>query len=65
MKAEFEEQQRKGGPMAAVMGGGQASGNPLGEFDMAAFLAGSKKKDSGSTGEAGSEGSAKSQGVKR
>lgn len=63
MKAEFEEQQRKGGPMAAIMGGGQPAGNPLGEFDMAAFLAGgSKKKD----GDAGGEGSTKQQqGVRR
>ncbi|RDA87242.1 hypothetical protein CP532_2505 [Ophiocordyceps camponoti-leonardi (nom. inval.)] len=46
MKAEFEAQQRKGGPVASIMGGaGPASGNPLGDFDMAAFLAGSKKKD--------------------
>ncbi|RCI16486.1 hypothetical protein L249_3275 [Ophiocordyceps polyrhachis-furcata BCC 54312] len=46
MKAEFDAQQRKGGPVASIMGGaGPASGNPLGDFDMAAFLAGSKKKD--------------------
>ncbi|KAM4060610.1 putative UPF0480 protein [Hirsutella rhossiliensis] len=65
MKAEFEEQQRKGGPVAAMMGGGQAAGNPLGEFDMAAFLAGSKKKDGSSAGDAGGEGPAKQQGVRR
>ncbi|UNI20350.1 hypothetical protein JDV02_006445 [Purpureocillium takamizusanense] len=73
MKAEFEAQQRKGG-LAALLGGGGDSGsgggdgaqqqqpqNPLGDFDMAAFLAGSKKKDSGSAG----EGASKSQGVRR
>lgn len=64
MKAEFEEQQRKG-PMAAMMGGGQPGGNPLGEFDMAAFLAGSKKKAAGSAGDTTGEPSRKSQSVRR
>ncbi|KAJ6439524.1 putative PEP5 protein [Purpureocillium lavendulum] len=72
MKAEFEAQQRKGG-LAALMGGGGGGGegsegvqqpqNPLGDFDMAAFLAGSKKKDAGNGG--GGEGAAKGQGVRR
>ncbi|OWT43611.1 hypothetical protein VFPPC_18662 [Pochonia chlamydosporia 170] len=45
MKAEFEARQREG-PMAG-MGGQQ---NPLGNFDMAAFLAGSNKKEGGEGG---------------
>ncbi|KAK8086964.1 hypothetical protein PG994_001938 [Apiospora phragmitis] len=48
MRAEFEEQQ-KNNPMANLMGGGgQQAANPMGNFDMAAFLAGSSnKKDEG------------------
>ncbi|KAK8039173.1 hypothetical protein PG993_007584 [Apiospora rasikravindrae] len=48
MRAEFEEQQ-KNNPMASLMGGGgQQAANPMGNFDMAAFLAGSSnKKDEG------------------
>ncbi|GJN74125.1 hypothetical protein VFPFJ_07218 [Purpureocillium lilacinum] len=72
MKAEFEAQQRKGGLAALMGGGGGGSGgegaqqpqNPLGDFDMAAFLAGSKKKESGNGG-GGGEGASKSQGVRR
>ncbi|KJZ77779.1 hypothetical protein HIM_02956 [Hirsutella minnesotensis 3608] len=63
MKAEFEAQQRKG-PMAAMMGGAQPGGNPLGDFDMAAFLAGSKKKDGAAAGDAGVEGSPKQEGAR-
>ncbi|KAK6825151.1 hypothetical protein PG995_015260 [Apiospora arundinis] len=51
MRAEFEEQQ-KNNPMASLMGGGgQQAANPLGNFDMASFLAGapSKKDDGGSS----------------
>ena len=70
MKAEFEAQQRKGGLAALMAGGGGGGGgdgdgaqqqprNPLGDFDMAAFLAGSGKKDSGG------EGAARAQGVTR
>ncbi|KAI0900894.1 hypothetical protein F4806DRAFT_450313 [Annulohypoxylon nitens] len=46
MRAEFEEQQKKS-PMGSLMGGGQqANANPMGNFDMAAYLAGqSSKKD--------------------
>ncbi|KAF5134898.1 ER membrane protein complex subunit 7 [Metarhizium anisopliae] len=43
LKAEFEARQREG-PMAAMSGQQQ---NPLGNFDMAAFLAGSGKKEGG------------------
>ncbi|KAK2594877.1 hypothetical protein QQS21_007429 [Conoideocrella luteorostrata] len=46
MKAEFEASQRAS-PLNAVMGGGGGQQqNPLGDFDMAAFLAGSNKKES-------------------
>ncbi|KAF7551318.1 hypothetical protein G7Z17_g5116 [Cylindrodendrum hubeiense] len=63
MRAEFEAQQKKG-PMAALSGGGGgASESPLGGFDMASYLAGSGKKDSGSGSASPSTG--KGQGVKR
>ena len=45
MKAEFESRQPEG-----VMGGSQAQ-NPLGSFDMAAFLAGSNSKKDEAGGE--------------
>lgn len=63
MRAEIEEQ-RKNSPMNAVMGG-SAAGNPLGDFDMAAFLAGSKKKDSPQADEASNEAAVKAEGVRR
>ncbi|KAI0882430.1 uncharacterized protein GGS22DRAFT_169379 [Annulohypoxylon maeteangense] len=46
MRAEWEEQQKKS-PMGSLMGGGQQSGaNPMGNFDMAAYMAGQgSKKD--------------------
>jgi O-acetylhomoserine/O-acetylserine sulfhydrylase len=46
MKAEWEERQ-KSNPMNGLMGAatGQTNANPMGNFDMAAFLAGSSKKD--------------------
>ena len=68
MKAEFEAQQKKGG-LAGMIGGaasGQQSGNPLGDFDMASFLAGSGKKDGSKTSaEGGGESAVKNQGVRR
>ncbi|PFH62003.1 hypothetical protein XA68_15545 [Ophiocordyceps unilateralis] len=65
MKAEFEAQQRKGGPVASIMGGaGPQGGNPLGDFDMAAFLAGSKKKDT-PLPLADADGPSRQQGVRR
>ncbi|RDA93771.1 hypothetical protein CP533_0254 [Ophiocordyceps camponoti-saundersi (nom. inval.)] len=65
IKAEFEAQQRKGGPVASIMGGaGPTSGNPLGDFDMAAFLAGSKKKDAPAP-PADADGPPRQQGVHR
>lgn len=47
MKAEWEERQ-KSNPMNGIMGAatGQPGGNPMQNFDMASFLAGSSKKDS-------------------
>ena len=44
VKAEFEARQ-KDSPMNAIMGGAQGQQNPMGNFDMAAYLAGSGKKD--------------------
>ncbi|PHH83894.1 hypothetical protein CDD83_2849 [Cordyceps sp. RAO-2017] len=70
MKAEFEAQQRKG-PMAAMMGGaggGQQAANPLGNFDMAAFLAGSKPREDAAAAAddaAAADGPARNQGVRR
>lgn len=60
MKAEFEARQAQG-PLASIMGGGASasSGSQEQNFDMAAYLAGSKK-DGGNNG-----GSAKNKGGKR
>jgi len=46
MRAEWEERQ-KSNPMNGIMGAatGQAGANPVGNFDMAAYLAGTSKKD--------------------
>lgn len=44
LRAEFEERQKEN-PMNAIMGNAQAGQNPLGNFDMAAYLAGSGKKE--------------------
>ncbi|KAM6476535.1 hypothetical protein HDV62DRAFT_384176 [Trichoderma sp. SZMC 28011] len=44
LRAEFEERQKES-PMNAIMGNAQAGQNPLGNFDMAAYLAGSGKKE--------------------
>lgn len=65
MKAEFEARQ-SAGPLGALTGGGGGGGaqdqNPLSNFDMAAYLAGSGKKEGGNGGNGGST---KSQGVRR
>lgn len=69
MKAEFEARQAQG-PLASIMGGGGGGGSggnaqdqsPLGNFDMAAYLAGSGKKEGGNGGNGGSS---KNQGVRR
>jgi O-acetylhomoserine/O-acetylserine sulfhydrylase len=57
MKAEWEESQ-KANPMNSLMGAatGQAGANPVGNFDMAAFLAGSTKKEAPAAGGAGGNG---------
>lgn len=57
MKAEWEESQKKN-PMNSIMGAatGQSGGSPVGNFDMAAYLAGSGKKEAPSAGAAGGNG---------
>lgn len=64
MRAEFEEQ-RKNSALSGVMSGQASSDNPLTNFDMAAYLAGSKTKESGSAAPASNGGNTKSQGVRR
>lgn len=59
LRAEFEEHQKKS-PVNAMMSGQGGGENPLGNFDMAAFLAGSNKKDGGNAAS-----STKNQGVRR
>lgn len=49
MKKEWEESQ-KSNPMNSLMGGQQGTQNPMGNFDMAAFLAGSSKDNNGNGG---------------
>ncbi|KAL1883065.1 hypothetical protein VTK73DRAFT_9991 [Phialemonium thermophilum] len=52
MRAEWEERQ-KSNPMNSLMGGaagGPAGGNPIADFDMAGFLAGTSKKDERNSG---------------
>ncbi|KAJ9141892.1 ER membrane protein complex subunit-like protein [Pleurostoma richardsiae] len=44
MREEWEKSQ-KSNPMNSLMGGAQPGQNPMGNFDMAAFLAGSQKKE--------------------
>jgi hypothetical protein len=64
LKAEFEQHQREG-PMNAIFGAAsgqnQQQQSPLGNFDMAAYLAGSGKKEGSGSGNGGGKG----QGVKR
>lgn len=71
-RAEWEAAQ-KDNPMNTILSGGsggKAASNPMGDFDMAAYLAGSNKKDSGNGGGKSNavmevENKAKSQGVRR
>ncbi|KEZ43087.1 hypothetical protein SAPIO_CDS5174 [Scedosporium apiospermum] len=49
MKAEFEERQRNN-PMNSILGGQQPGANPMGNFDMAAYLAGTNKKEGNGRG---------------
>ncbi|KAK1639390.1 hypothetical protein BDP81DRAFT_343393 [Colletotrichum phormii] len=74
MRAEFEERQ-KSNPMNSLLGGGGGGGgdaNPMANFDMAGFLAGtgssSKKEESSGSGSGASGGGAggkKEKGVRR
>ncbi|KAF5019060.1 hypothetical protein F66182_8952 [Fusarium sp. NRRL 66182] len=65
MRAEFEAQ-RANSPLNAAMTGQSSGDNPLTNFDMAAYLAGSKPKDNGNGGNNGGNGaSTKNQGVRR
>jgi ER membrane protein complex subunit 7 len=58
MRAEFEERQRNN-PMNTILGSAQPGGqSPIGNFDMAAFLAGSNKKDGGNGNGGGGQGKA-------
>ena len=61
MRAEFEEQ-RKNSALNSVMSGQASAENPLSNFDMAAYLAGSKPKESGVPNNGGNP---KNQGVTR
>ncbi|KAF5238601.1 hypothetical protein FANTH_10240 [Fusarium anthophilum] len=63
MRAEFEAQ-RKSGPLSAAMTGQSSGDNPLTNFDMAAYLAGSKPKES-APANSGGNGNTKNQGVRR
>jgi hypothetical protein len=64
MRAEFEEQ-RKNSALSGVMSGQASSDNPLTNFDMAAYLAGSKPKEGGSPVASNNGGNVKNQGVRR
>ncbi|KAF5570706.1 er membrane complex subunit [Fusarium phyllophilum] len=63
MRAEFEAQ-RKSSPLSAAMTGQSSGDNPLTNFDMAAYLAGSKSKES-TPANSGGNGNTKNQGVRR
>ncbi|KAF5238583.1 hypothetical protein FAUST_5440 [Fusarium austroamericanum] len=64
LRAEFEEQQ-KNSALSGVMSGQASGDNPLTNFDMAAYLAGSKPKDGGSPAASNNGGNTKNQGVRR
>ncbi|EXF84761.1 hypothetical protein CFIO01_10827 [Colletotrichum fioriniae PJ7] len=73
MRAEFEERQ-KSNPMNSLLGGGGGGGdaNPMANFDMAGFLAGTgssssskKEETSGSGASGGGAGGKKEKGVRR
>ncbi|KAM3486800.1 hypothetical protein MY8738_000294 [Beauveria namnaoensis] len=59
-RAEWEASQKENPMNSLLGGGGQQPGSALGNFDMAAYLAGSKKKESGGGG--GGDGSSSSGG---
>ena len=52
MKAEWDEYQKKGamGAMAQGVQGNQQAPNPLGDFDLASYLSGSRKTEVGKKG---------------
>ncbi|KAI1298649.1 Cys/Met metabolism PLP-dependent enzyme-domain-containing protein [Xylaria venustula] len=54
MRAEFEEQSKKN-PMNSLMAGPQPGANPMGNFDVAGFLAGQGSGNGGSNGQEESE----------
>ncbi|KAL2265639.1 hypothetical protein VTJ83DRAFT_6739 [Remersonia thermophila] len=59
LRAEWEERQKEN-PMNAIMGAASGQGaNPMGSFDMAAFLAGSKPRTEESSGNGNGNGKAK------
>ncbi|KAL7623959.1 Homocysteine/cysteine synthase [Parahypoxylon ruwenzoriense] len=64
MRAEWEAQQRKN-PMNSLMSGPQPGANPMGNFDMAAYLAGQGNKNEGEPSSAGNGGGASKKGGKR
>jgi hypothetical protein len=68
MRAEWEENQKKS-PVNNLLAGGSASSNPMSNFDMAAYLSGSGKKEEASVDEessgAGSGGNGGKKGGKR
>jgi O-acetylhomoserine/O-acetylserine sulfhydrylase len=64
MRAEWEERQKEN-PMNAIMGAASGqNANPMGNFDMAAFLAGSSSSKAEEASEA-KEGSGKGKGESR
>jgi len=63
MRAEWEERQKEN-PMNAIMGAASGgNSNPMGNFDMAAFLAGSSNNNN--KPEEGNGGRAKGEGKKK
>lgn len=58
-RAEWEERQKEN-PMNSIMGGASGkSANPMGNFDMAAFLAGSGSKTEEGSGNGKADGKKK------
>ncbi|TRX97341.1 hypothetical protein FHL15_001619 [Xylaria flabelliformis] len=62
-RAEFEEQSKKN-PMNSLMGGPQPGSNPMGNFDMAGFLAGQGSGSKEESSETGSKNGGKKGGKK-
>ncbi|KAI0549553.1 Cys/Met metabolism PLP-dependent enzyme-domain-containing protein [Xylaria curta] len=62
-RAEFEEQSKKN-PMNSLMGGPSPGSNPMGNFDMAGFLAGQGSGSKEESSEAGSKNGGKKGGKK-